>query len=250
MTLLELSLFFIAPALGAAINSVAGGGTFLTFPIFIMNGLTPLQANVMSTIALWPGAVASAYGYRKELVTDRKTLLPLLVVCLLGGAVGSYTLLSTPEVVFKWLVPWLMLAATLLFTFGKYGIAYFHKRFPEAKGMHRLSLFLQFFISFYGGYFGAGIGILMLAMLQLMGLSNIHQMNALKTLLGAVINLSTVVVFVAAGAVLWNLTLIMVAGGIFGGYVGARLALKVSPTHIRTLVSIIGFAMTAYFFYI
>lgn len=249
MTLLEISLFFIVPAIAAAINSVAGGGTFLTFPVFIMNGLSPLQANVMSTIALWPGTIASAYGYRDMLVTDRKKLLPLLVICVIGGAGGSYTLLHTSEMLFKEIVPWLLLFATMTFSFGRYFIAWLHKRFPGSKKESGgAGLLLQFFISFYGGYFGAGIGILMLAMLQLMGYSDIHQMNALKTLLSAVINLSTVIMFVVAGAVIWKLAAIMIAGGIFGGYAGARLALKVPPAHIRTLVSAIGFFMTAYFF--
>lgn len=248
MTLLEISLFFIVPAFAAAINSVAGGGTFLTFPVFIMAGLTPLQANVMSTVALWPGTIASSYGYRKELLIDRRRLLPLLLVCVIGGAAGSFTLLHTPEVIFRRLVPWLLLGATLIFTFGRHGVAWLHNHFPNAKEYHWLGVALQIFIAFYGGYFGAGIGILMLAMLQLMGLSNIHQMNAVKTLLGAAINMATVVIFAVAGAVLWNLAAIMVAGGIFGGYVGARMALKVSPSHIRLLVSVIGFSMSAYFF--
>jgi uncharacterized membrane protein YfcA len=248
MNLLDISLFFIVPAIAAAINSVAGGGTFLTFPVFIFYGLTPLQANIMSTIALWPGTISSTYGYRKELTTDRKKLLPLLIICVIGGTAGSLTLLYTPEVIFRNLVPWLLLAATLIFTFGRYVIVYLHKKFPHSKEQPLLAMVMQLVIAFYGGYFGAGIGILMLAMLQLMGLSDIHKMNALKTLLAAAINMATVVIFIFAGAVIWNLAAVMIAGGIFGGYVGARLALKVAPQHIRTLVSVIGFLMTAYFF--
>ena len=248
MNLLDISLFFVIPAIAAAINSVAGGGTFLTFPVFIFYGLTPLQANVMSTIALWPGTISSTYGYRKELATDRKRLIPLLVICIIGGTAGSLTLLYTPEITFRRLVPWLLLAATIIFTFGRYVIACLHKRFPHSKEQPVVTMFLQLVIAFYGGYFGAGIGILMLAMLQLMGLSDIHKMNALKTLLAGAINMATVVIFILAGAVMWNLAAVMVAGGIFGGYVGARMALKVAPQHIRTLVSVIGFLMTAYFF--
>ena len=248
MTLLEISLFFIVPAIAAAINSVAGGGTFLTFPIFIMNGLTPLQANVMSTIALWPGTISSSYGYRKVLATKYKSLLPLFIICIVGGALGSVTLLNTPEKVFKNLVPWLLLIATLIFTFGRYGIALWHKHFPDSKKQQGLAFCIQALISFYGGYFGAGIGILMLAMLQLMGHTNIHQMNAVKTLLGAAINFATVIIFIYSGVVIWDLAAVMIAGGIFGGYAGARLALKVSPEHVRLLVSIIGFSMSTYFF--
>ena len=129
MNFLDISLFFIVPAIAAAINSVAGGGTFLTFPVFVFYGFTPLQANIMSTIALWPGTISSTYGYRKELVTNRKKLLPLLVVFVIGGTAGSLTLLYTSEVTFKNLVPWLLLAATLIFTFGHYVIDLLHKNF-------------------------------------------------------------------------------------------------------------------------
>jgi uncharacterized protein len=245
---LEIILFFVAPMLGAAINSVAGGGTFLTFPVFTMAGLSPLQANVMSTIALWPGAVSSAYGYRAQLATEKRSLLPLVAVCLVGGTAGSLTLLHTPEVLFSAMVPWLLLAATLIFTFGRHGVAYLHRRFPQSQQRPTLAITFQLLISFYGGYFGAGIGILMLAMLQLMGQTNIHQMNALKTLLGGAINLATVMVFVLAGWVLWDKAAIMVAGGMLGGYIGARAALRLPASVVRYIVSVIGFSMTAYFF--
>lgn len=248
MTLLEISLFFLVPALAAAINSVAGGGTFLTFPVFMMGGLTSLQANVMSSIALWPGTLSSGYGYRKMLVTDKKKLLPLLFVCVIGGTAGSLTLLHTPEQLFSQIVPWLVLVATLIFTFGKYGIAWLHKRFPNSKEHKATAIILQFIISFYGGYFGAGIGILMLAMLQLMGLSDIHKMNAMKVLLASFINAATVFIFIIKGAVVWKFAGVMIAGGIVGGYMGARFALKVSPKYIRLLVVFIGFTMTAYLF--
>lgn len=248
MNFLEISLFFIAPAVAAAINSVAGGGTFLTFPVFIMNGLTPLQANVMSTIALWPGAVASSYGYRKMLVADIKKLLPLLIIGVIGGAAGSLTLLHTPEIFFKRLVPWLLLFATLIFTFGRYGIVWMRSYSPNANEYYNLGLTLQLLIAFYGGYFGAGIGILILAVLQMLGLSNIHEMNALKTLLATAINVATVIIFIIEGQVIWHLAFIMIAGGIFGGYVGVKLALKIPPKYIRWFVSCIGFSMSFYFF--
>ena len=244
----DLFLFFLVPALAAAINSVAGGGTFLTFPIFIMSGLSPLQANVMSTVALWPGTVSSGYAYRKTLATDRKQLLPLLLVCCIGGAAGSLTLLNTPEVLFRFLVPWLLLGATLIFSFGRYLVGFLHKKFPKSKEHQGITMFLQIIISFYGGYFGAGMGILMLAMLQLMGLTDIHQMNALKVLLAATINSVTMVIFLFSHAMVWKFAGIMVAGGIIGGYIGARLALKIPPKFVRILVSTIGFSMTAYFF--
>lgn len=250
MNLLEISLFFIVPFVAAAINSVAGGGTFLTFPVFIMSGLSPLQANVMSTIALWPGTLSSSLGYRSHgsRVMTHDNLTALFIICILGGTLGSITLLNTPEKIFSWLVPWLLLIATLIFTFGKYGIDYLRTRFP-ASGNHRdISIFFQFLISFYGGYFGAGIGILMLAMLQLMGMNDIHQMNALKVRLAAFINAATALIFLFSGLVVWQYAWIMIAGGVLGGYVGARTALKLPPQKLRIFVSFVGFAMSAYFF--
>ena len=248
LELISGAVFFTVSFVAAAINSVAGGGTFLTFPVFMMNGLTPLQANIMSTMALWPGNLASAYGY-KEIWSNNKPLLkPYLMIGLIGGTIGCLLLLYTPEVVFKSLVPWLLLTATLIFTFGRHGIASLH-RFSFTDAQRRTgSMVLQLVIAIYGGYFGAGIGILTLAMLQIIGQSHIHQMNAMKTVLTAFINAVTAVIFIFSGKVLWSLLWIMVLGAIAGGYVGARLALKVSPSHVRTLVSGIGFSMTAYFF--
>ena len=248
MTLPEIAVFFAVSFCAAAINSVAGGGTFLTFPVFILNGLTAAQANIMSTIALWPGVLASMYGYRGELKADKQRLRLLLVIGLLGGAAGAAIFLMTPEITFAKQVPWLLLAATLIFTFGKNLVAALHRVALPSWLREGLAILMQIIIALYGGYFGAGIGILTLAMLQLIGFSHIHQMNALKTVLTGVINLGTVLIFIFSGKVLWGMGLIMISGAVLGGYVGARTALKVPPQQVRWLVSIIGFTMTAYFF--
>jgi len=247
MGLTEVLLFFSVSFIAATINSVAGGGTFLTFPVFIMSGLTSLQANIMSTIALWPGTLASAYGYKNELEMDKTILKPLLFVSLVGGICGSTMLLLTPETVFSVLVPWLLLLATCVFTFGNRAISIIRKDQTRApsKGFVYAGML---FIAVYGGYFGAGIGILTLAMLQLMGMSHIHKMNALKTLITSAINAVTAVIFMCSGKVVWPLAFVMVLGGISGGYVGARLALKVAPQKVRALIICIGFGMTTYFF--
>ncbi len=248
MSLAQLSVFFAVSFVAAAINSVAGGGTFLTFPVFIINGLTSAQANIMSTIALWPGVWASSYGYRGQAGLDKKRLIPFVIIGVLGGAAGSLWFLSTSETTFARLVPWLLLIATLIFTFGKFVVAGLNRLSMSDRHRQVLAISLQVIISIYGGYFGAGIGILTLAMLQILGHSNIHQMNALKTILTAAINSMTVIIFICSGKVLWSLSIVMIAGALCGGYAGARLALKVPPQHVRTLVSILGFSMTAYFF--
>jgi uncharacterized membrane protein YfcA len=248
MTLLEIAIFFGVSFVAAAINSVAGGGTFLTFPIFMLNGLTSLQANVMSTVALWPGVLASSYGYRGELDKDKKQLLPFLAIGLIGGASGALLLLYTPEVTFQKLVPWLLLLATLVFTFGRTVIAWIRLRTEPGKDYRAAALGMQIVIAIYGGYFGAGVGILTLAMLQVMGQTHMHRMNALKTVLTGAINATTILVFIFSGIIIWPLALVMMAGAACGGYCGTRLALKISPERIRMLVSVVGFSMTAYFF--
>jgi uncharacterized protein len=250
MTLLEITLFFLAAAGGGAINSVAGGGTFITFPLLTLYGMSPFQANIMSTIALWPGSVSSAFGYRKQLNVEKRVLWRFMLVSIIGSVVGAELFLNTSEVAFEQLVPWLLLGATLLFTFGRHGIKLLHQFSGKVTTASLLlGMILQFVIAIYGGYFGAGIGILMLAMLQLMGMEHIHQMNALKTVLGSTINAVAFFIFVFSGHVIWSVALVMVAGAMIGGYFGARLAMKVSVEKIRLLVSVIGFGMTAYYFF-
>lgn len=248
MESLEPILFFAITVLAGAVNAIAGGGSFLTFPVFIMNGLTAYQANIMSTVALWPGTITSAYGYRNVLRFDKKRGTPLLVIGLIGGAAGATTFLNTSDIVFKHVVPYLLFGATLIFTFGKNITALLHHAFRNAKHHYLFGILFQLVIAFYGGYFGAGIGILILAMLQLIGGSDIHEMNATKVLLVCAINFMTMLVFVLSGVVLWDLAAIMIAGGMLGGYIGAHTALKVPPHRIRLLISLVGFSMSAYFF--
>jgi len=280
MDLLNILVFFGVSAIGGMLNSVAGGGTFLTFPVFILNGLSPLQANVMSTIALCPGSMASAYAYKKRLDIDRKLLKAFLVVNLIGSIIGTAILLLLPEVTFERAVPWLLLFATLLFTFGgrmnfplplRERVASVARRVRGSRknknpltsvflrtysvsprktvlSLKGRGLLMQLSIAIYGGYFGAGQGILMLAMLQFLGFTDIHRMNALKVVLGSAINLVAMVVFILAGKVVWALAPVMILGAVFGGYLGAHGALKVSPQKIRMLVSVIGALMTLYFF--
>ena len=178
--------------------------------------------------------------------TPLKSLNKLLIFCVIGSAMGAYILLSLPEYVFTALVPWLLLVATLIFTFGRRLIAWLKKEHAHTPSVW---LYLgMLIIAVYGGYFGAGIGILMLALLQLAGYDHMHQMNALKTVLGTAINAVAVVMFVFSGEVLWDSAGVLIAGGVFGGYVGTKLALKVSPEIVRKIVILIAFSMTGYFF--
>ena len=247
MEWLQILLLIGSGFLAGVINSVAGGGTFFTFPALIFAGVSPIMANVTSTIAVWPGAVSSAVAYRKQLSLQRKDMLALMLTSLIGGGIGAVILLITPVQTFEALIPWLMLVATLLFAFGD-------KLRKEINEMDRVnyrspkSVGLQMAIALYGGYFGAGIGILMLAMLNLLGLRDIHQMNALKTVLGSAINGVAVVIFIFSGYVDWLAASIMVVAAIIGGYFGACYAQKMPKIWVKRFVIIVGFIMTAWFF--
>jgi uncharacterized membrane protein YfcA len=239
-------LLFLAAAVGGAINSVAGGGSFVAFPALLFAGVAPVPANATNTIALWPGSLAGAVAYRRELGSVRRTLAPLGAAALAGGLVGSILLLRTSDHTFVLLIPWLLLFATLLFSFGGAVVARFtrgaHAPLPIAIGA-------QLAISVYGGYFGGGMGIMMLAVLSLLGMVDIHPMNALKTVLATLVNGVAVVAFIVAGAVAWAPGAVMIVGGVVGGYAGASIARRVSPARVRALVLSVAWIMTGYFFF-
>lgn len=254
MTIWDMVALFIAAVLGGALNSVAGGGTFITLPTLIFTGVPPVSANTTSTVALWPGAVASVGAYRKELAKQMRSLLFLGSTSLVGGILGAILLLNTSEELFVLLLPYLLLIATLLFTFGGTISRFLRARFSGSStsssswtSLIGVSL-LQLVISIYGGYFGGGIGFLMLAMLTLLGMENIHSMNALKTVLASCINGVAVLTFIVTGAVLWPQAIVMIGGAIVGGYGGAAFAQRLDPTLVRRFVIAVGFAMTIYFF--
>lgn len=240
-------LLVIAAILAGALNSVAGGGTFIAFPALLFAGVNPIAANATCTIAVWPGALASAWAYRGELGTTLRQLLPLLLISLLGGAAGAATLLLTPSETFEFLIPWLLLAASLLFTFSP---RLKRTMRPDAAFPAAFAWTLQFSIAFYGGYFGAGIGILMLALLAVLGMTEIHRMNALKTLLGTAINGVAVALFALSDTVEWRYAAVMAVGGIVGGYLGAHYAQKLPGHRVRAFVLLVAWGMTAWFFVI
>src|SRR5215469_6628755 len=246
-----LILFFAALAAGA-INAVAGGGSFLSFPALLFIGIPPVNANATNTVALWPGQVASIGAYRRQLRTlSMKTMMPLLITGALGGILGGWTLLKTPQTIFLRLVPWLMLIATLIFMMSGPVTRWVRRR--TGRGEHHefatvRAVSIQIFIAFYIGYFGAGSGILILAMLALLGMDEIHTMNALKALLTTVSNGVAMLLFVVSHAVYWPETILMVVASMLGGYFGAHFAQKTQPENVRLVVIVIGFVLSAYFF--
>lgn len=255
---LVLFFAFLAALVAGAINSIAGGGTLLTFPLLIALGLEGKTANATSTIGLWAGSLAGALGYRQELNhATTRVVIPFFGASLAGGAVGSVLLIYTRPDFFDDIVPWLILTATLLFA-SQTAVRRWLKMHPHDHLLtERLPLVVavQFVVGVYGGYFGAGMGILMLAVLGFLGLSNIHQMNGIKNVAATAINGVTILLFVYASLatdrikIHWPLALVMVAGSVVGGYGCAGLAKRLSPVYIRRAVVIIGLlgaAGTAY----
>lgn len=249
-TPLFLLLVGLAAAVGAMMNAVAGGGTLITFPALIALGVPPITANATSTVALWPGTLASMWGYRRELVGAREWAKAFAIPSFVGGIAGALLLIYTPERRFAAIVPWLILGATALFMAQGPMMRAFRARNGPAVDLHRPDgtliapsaafLVYQLGVSIYGGYFGAGAGILMLAALGLMGLTNIHQMNGLKNWGGSVMNLVAVVVFAISGIVNWPIALTMAIGAGIGGIAGSLLAQRVGQAWVRRAIVFIG----------
>jgi uncharacterized protein len=246
-------ILFAAAVLAGAINSVAGGGSFVSFPTLLFVGIPPVNANATNTVALWPGQPASVWAYRHEFRSlPRRVLVPLTVTGILGGVLGAYVLLITPPATFMILVPWLLLIATLIFMMSSRITRWVRQR-AEHGEHHEFAtgrgILIQMFIAFYLGYFGAGGGILLLAMLALLGMDHIHTMNALKAWLTTVSNgVATILFVLTPRVVYWPQAILMIIGAMLGGYFGAYFARKTKPEYVRAIVIVIGFTLTIYFF--
>ncbi len=246
----------LAAVVAGAINSIAGGGTLLTFPaLFAALGASAeasVIANATSTVALFPGSVASMAAYRDELRDTPRWTLLLVIPSVLGGYVGSRLVTTLPPETFRTLVPWLILTAASLFWLQPRIAVWFgvgRERHTATRQAIAGAMSFQLLVAVYGGYFGAGIGILMLSALAMMGLGDIHRMNALKTLLGSCVNGIAVAVFIVNKKVNWQIAAAMAVAAIAGGYFGARAARKLDRNLVRRIVIGIGFFLAAYYFY-
>ena len=244
----------VAAGIAGALNALAGGGSFISFPALLFVRIPPVAANATNTVALWPGLAASAIAYLKRLNAPTRVLVPLLATSVGGGWAGALLLLRTPQHTFMRLVPWLLLGGTLLFAFGNSirSIAGKSAVVDDLQGSSwraiLASSIAEFLVAIYGGYFGAGIGFVTLAMLAVLGMRDIHAMSAIRTLLAVAINAAAVVTFIVAGVVLWPQCAVMIAGSLAGGWFGAHFAQKTDPRKVRVVVIGIGIAMSAYFF--
>ena len=244
ISLATTALLFVAGTVGGAINSVAGGGSFVVFPTILLVGVPPVAANATTAVALWPAGVSSTIAYRKDLPRERRTLSVFALASALGGAAGALLLLSTSDLTFTRILPLLMLAASAVFTFGP--------RVAKLRGGGHLPLaaaaLVQFLISSYGGYFGGGMGILMLATFTLMGMTHLHAMNGLKTLLGMLINGAANIAFFIAHKVVIAVAIPVALGAIVGGWLGAAVARTMKPERVRIFVLIFAWGLTVWFF--
>jgi uncharacterized protein len=231
---------------GGIVNALAGGGSLITFPTLVFVGINPVVANASNTVGLWPASAAAVYGFRREISDAPRSMFSLLLPSVGGGVAGALLLLHTPAGLFERIAPFLVLVATLLLGFQD-AITRRIARDPEkahSTGWWTTAVTAQLVVSVYGGFFGAGIGILMLATLGLIGLTDIHRMNGLKNLYATAINGAALVYFIASGAVLWSVVAVMVLGSIAGGLGGAALARRVGQATMRRLVVVIGASMT------
>jgi uncharacterized membrane protein YfcA len=251
----QLTTIVLLSAVAGVINAIAGGGTLLTFPALVGLGVSPIVANATSTVALWPGAVSSMWGYRDELSGSRRWAIGFAIPSLIGGGIGAWLLLRTPPAEFSEIVPWLVLGATILFMAQPAIIRAVQRRraavvehvqsdaadlstsgrFPSATVM-----FWQLLVGIYGGYFGAGVGIFTLAVLGFIGLTNIHRMNGLKNWGGLCMNAVAALMFVFSSLVTWPIALSMAVGSIGGGYFGSRAAQRTPQHYVRRSVIAIG----------
>jgi uncharacterized protein len=240
-------ILFLAAFVGGALNSLAGGGTLVTFPALLFAGLNPIDANASSVVALIPGTFTAAWAYRRSILTITEfNVKAVVVLSLIGGLLGALLLLSTPATLFAGIVPSLILFSTVIFAVGNFVPLQMVQR---AKLGPRGALVGLFAIAIYGGYFGGGIGFLMLAAFTLFGMRDINAMNGLKIALAGIMSISAMVTFIIAGVVHWPQTIPMLAGSMAGSYLAAHWAQRLDQQLIKGFVVALGAGLTAYFFW-
>ena len=255
MTLVHAIFLFAAAMAGGALNSVAGGGSFIAFPALMFTGVPAVNANATNTVALWPGTAASTAAYFSVLKPHKKLLIPLMITGIIGGLTGAYVLIKTPERTFLKLVPWLMLFASLMLLLSPRITKWVRSRHQDHPETGKKSpalvvgtAIIQLAIGVYIGYFGGGAGIVMMALFAILGVESIHAINGLKTTMATVVNGVALIIFIASRTVWWPQASLMIVGGAIGGYGGAWLAQRIEPRVVRMFAIATGFSMTIYFF--
>ena len=242
----------LASFLAGALNAMAGGGSFLSFPALLGMGVAPIQANATNTVALWPGQFTSIAAYWQDLKANLRLVFPVCSAALLGGVLGAIVLLHTGQATFLALVPWLLLLAAGLFAVSGPVSAWLRRNRTNVSGSHPHLAPLWVgvvVVCFYIGYFGAGAGFLLMSVLAVFGIQNINQVNALKVIATTTANGIAVVTFIVEKQILWKYCLLMMIAAALGGFLGARYSRGLNPRFMRMLVVAIGLGMAAYFFW-
>jgi len=250
MEILPLAMLFLAGIVAGICNAVAGGGTFFSFPVFLATGIPPIVANASNSIAVWPGNAMAVINYRKQLIAHAGEIKTTIFISFVASLIGAILLFYTGNAAFEKMIPFLILLATLLFIFGgKIRALITPLRSAEQAKPSTLSRLFEFLVALYGGFFGGGLGIMLMAGLQITGFRSIHLNNALKNLLGAVISFAAFIIFSLSGIVHWPYTLIAFSGAVIGGFLGARLAKSLSEKYLRAVIISFGCFLTVYYFY-
>lgn len=250
--MIDFALLLLAGLLGGIINSIAGGGSFITFPALLLAGVPAVSANASNTFAACAGYLSGTWALRREILQSRRELLRLLLISAVGGAAGALLLTQTSDQNFRSAVPWLLLFATLIFIFGAQlnramqRWAASHRRANQAQKLFILALFLG--VSVYGGFFNAGLGIMTLSYLSLAGHSNINEMNALKLLYSSSISICAILLFIAADLIAWHETLALLIGTLIGGYLAGHLSRRLPQLWVRRAIIVASLGITGYFF--
>lgn len=251
--LIEMLFLLSAGFVGGVINAVAGGGSFITFPALLLVGIPPISANATNTFASCSGYLSGAWAFRRDLAAHRAELPRFLLVSLIGGIAGAWLLLQTPESLFREAIPWLLLFATLLFIFG----GRLNALLKQLGSIHRhassvgriLLMLLLLAVSVYGGFFNAGLGIIILSYLALAGYSDVNAMNGLKLLVSSAVSLIAIALFIHDGVIAWYEGTLVLLGTLAGGYVAAHLSRRLPQSYVRSAVIVAGIVITRYFFY-
>jgi uncharacterized membrane protein YfcA len=244
--IMDILLILAAAFCAGVLNTIAGGGTFLTFPALVFIGVPPVMANATSAVAVLPGYLGGAIGFREELMRfDKRQLMKLVGITFAGGLIGALLLLVSSNKTFSIVVPFLLLAATMAFLFGDRVRAWAARKSRAVTPFGAGGLFL---VSLYGGYFNGGLGIVLLALFALWGMVDLHEMNGLKTGLSFALSAMSVAVFAAGGLVTWHFALGMMVASTAGGYAGAPIARRLPKRVVRGVIAVVGFSMSAVFF--
>lgn len=250
--LLELIFLFAAGFFGGVLNSVAGGGSFITFPALLFVGVPPISANATNTFASCAGYLSGTYAFRDDLYAHRNDLPKLILISFGGGILGAWLLLQTPESVFREAIPWLLLFAMLLFVFGGKinrllkGYASHHKHASLLGNLLLILILLG--VCVYGGFFNAGLGIITLSYLALAGYTDINSMNGIKLLVSSAVSLIAIALFIYDGVIAWYEGIIVLIGTLVGGYLAAQVSRRLSQHHVKLFVTVVGCAITVFFF--